>query len=52
MKTEFMESGHKLKNFRNNSNIRMKAEELILDGDDLHIGKFYGKLYSVKEEEE
>lgn len=47
-----MDSGYKLKNFRNNSIKRLKAEELILDGDDLHIAKFYGKLYSVKEEEE
>jgi hypothetical protein len=30
----------------------MKVEELIFEGDDLHIVKFYGNLYSVKEEEE
>jgi hypothetical protein len=30
----------------------MKGEELIFEGDEMHIVKFYGNLYSVKEEEE
>ncbi len=30
----------------------MNVEDLIFEGDEMHIDKFYGNLYSVKEEEE